>query len=239
MSREEYMRELAYLLQDIPDGEREEALSWYEDYFDEAGEGEEAEVIRKLGSPAKVAALIKDGLNGGNDEAGEYTETGYQDSRFREDNKVPEPRMEPLNEEKDTDYKYGRSGIKRKRSRGEYLLILILCIVAVPVILPLAGSVFGILAGILGVGLAVAVAVPVCVVVAVILGIVLVGVGIVEVFLSPGFGFLMLGGGCLALAAGILLILACILVFGKFRPWAFRSVAGFLGKTFQRGGYDS
>ena len=73
MSRTEYMKQLAYLLQDVPDNEKEEALSWYEDYFDEAGPEKEQEVIQTLGSPERVAAIIKDGLNGGNDEAGEYT----------------------------------------------------------------------------------------------------------------------------------------------------------------------
>ena len=29
MNRAEYMRELAYLLQDLPDGEKEEALQYY------------------------------------------------------------------------------------------------------------------------------------------------------------------------------------------------------------------
>lgn len=238
MSRKEYMKELAYLLQDIPDGEREEALTWYEDYFDEAGPEQEAEVIRKLGSPAKVAAIIRDGLSGGNGEAGEYTEAGYQDDRFREDNKVPEPRMEPLREEKDTDYQYDRSGAdgKRKRSRGEILLIIMLCIIALPVILPIVGGVFGGLTGLLGAGLAVAVAVPVCAVVAVILGIIFIGVGIAEVFLSPGFGLLMMGCGFLALAAGILLILVCVLVIGKFIPWIFRVITGFAGRIFKRGG---
>lgn len=241
MSRKEYMKELAYLLQDIPDGEREEALAWYEDYFDEAGPEQEAEVIQKLGSPAKVAAVIKDGLGGRNEEAGEYTETGYRDDRFREDNKVPEPRMEPLREDKDTAYQYGGAGRKekKKRSRGEILLIVMLCIVAIPVVLPIIGSVFGVLAGLLGAGLAIAVAVPVCVVVAVILGIVFIGVGIAEVFLSPGLGLLMIGGGFLALAAGILLILACVLVIGKFIPWIIRLITGFAGKIFKRGGYAS
>lgn len=241
MSRKEYMKELAYLLQDIPEGEREEALAWYEDYFDDAGPGQEAEVIKKLGSPEKVAAVIKDGLGGRNEEAGEYTEAGYRDDRFREDNKVPEPRMEPLREEKDTGYHYDKEGVesKRKRSRGEILLILMLCIIAIPVILPIAGGVFGVLAGLFGAGLAVAVAVPVCVVVAVILGIIFIGVGIAEVFLSPGFGLLMMGGGFLALAAGILLSLVCVLVIGRLIPWAFRGITGFIGRIFKRGGYAS
>ena len=239
MSRKEYMKQLAYLLQDIPDAEKEEALAWYEDYFDDAGPEQEAEIIRKLGSPEKVAAVIKEGLSGGNEEAGEYTETGYRDDRFREDNKVPEPRMEPLREEKDTAYRYDdrENRRKRKRSRGENVLIRMNCVRAIPVILPIVGGIFGVLAGIFGIVLAVAIVIPVCVIAAVILGIVFIGVGIAEMFLSPGFGFLMVGSGLLALAIGILLILACVFVIGRYNPWFVRTMAGLFGRIFKRGGY--
>ena len=53
------MDQLEKLLSDISEDERREALDYYESYFDEAGEAEEASVIQKLGSPGKVAAIIK------------------------------------------------------------------------------------------------------------------------------------------------------------------------------------
>ena len=62
MSRVEFMNQLKNLLWDIPEGEREEALNYYEDYFDDAGVDNEAQVIAALGSPEKVAAIIKEGL---------------------------------------------------------------------------------------------------------------------------------------------------------------------------------
>ena len=53
MNREEFMAKLKALLGDIPADEREEALQYYEDYFDDAGADNEAEVIREPGeSPA-------------------------------------------------------------------------------------------------------------------------------------------------------------------------------------------
>ncbi|MBR3811528.1 MAG: DUF1700 domain-containing protein [Agathobacter sp.] len=58
MRREEFMKELAYLLRDIPVNEREDALAYYENYFDEAGVENEYKVIQKLGSPASVAEKI-------------------------------------------------------------------------------------------------------------------------------------------------------------------------------------
>ncbi|MDY4515110.1 MAG: DUF1700 domain-containing protein [Hominisplanchenecus sp.] len=236
MSREEYMKQLAYLLQDIPDNERKEALVWYEDYFDEAGPEQEAEVIRELGSPEKVAAVIKDGLKEGNDKAGEYTETGYQDARFREDNKVPQPRTASWQDDKEGSYQYDASGTreKKKRGRGDILLIILLCILAIPVALPVLASIFGVLAGIFGVVVAIAVSAAVLTVVALILGVVFVGIGIAKIIVAPGVGFLMMGGGLLALAAGIVLLLASIVIYGKAVPWLIRKITEIVSRMIKK-----
>ena len=82
MNRTEYMRELDALLQGISKEEREEAMQYYNDYFDDAGSENEEKVIEELGSPAKLAETICAGINGNTDEAesyGEYGERGYQD----------------------------------------------------------------------------------------------------------------------------------------------------------------
>ena len=60
MNRVQFMEQLKKLLSDISEEERQEALEYYESYFDDAGEDQEAEVIRELGSPGKVAAIIKE-----------------------------------------------------------------------------------------------------------------------------------------------------------------------------------
>ena len=56
MNRIEFMTELASLLQDVPVEERKEAMQYYNDYFDDAGEENEQQVIEELGEPATVAA---------------------------------------------------------------------------------------------------------------------------------------------------------------------------------------
>lgn len=45
MNRIEFMTELASLLQDVPVEERKEAMQYYNDYFDDAGEENEQQVI--------------------------------------------------------------------------------------------------------------------------------------------------------------------------------------------------
>ena len=86
MNREEFMAKLKALLGDIPAEEREEALQYYEDYFDDAGADNEAEVIRELESPQRVAAMIKNDLkHTGND--GEFTE--HRRKRCRKEKVIP------------------------------------------------------------------------------------------------------------------------------------------------------
>lgn len=77
MNRSEFMRQLEMLLSDVTPSERMDAIQYYNDYFEDAGPENEQEVIKALGSPAKVAATIKADLSG--NVTGVFTETGYQD----------------------------------------------------------------------------------------------------------------------------------------------------------------
>ena len=87
MNRAEFMSRLTALLQDVPPAEREEAIQYYNDYFDDAGEGNEASVIASLGSPEEIAKSIKAGLvDGGN--CGEFTESGFQSGGQRDKNQI-------------------------------------------------------------------------------------------------------------------------------------------------------
>ena len=67
MNRIEFMLELAALLQDVPVEERTDAMQYYNDYFDAAGEENEQKVISELESPKKVAEKLKAGLDGRSD----------------------------------------------------------------------------------------------------------------------------------------------------------------------------
>lgn len=84
MNRQEFMKELEYLLMDIPEEEKQDAVAYYRDYLEDAGDEHESEVIQEFGSPERVAAIIRADLGGNLEEGGEFTETGYQDERFRE-----------------------------------------------------------------------------------------------------------------------------------------------------------
>ena len=77
MTRQEYMQQLAALLAAMPEAERQDALDYYEEYFDAAGPEKEAQTIQELGSPQNVAEKIWEG-------------TGAQFGTPMPDNSMPE-----------------------------------------------------------------------------------------------------------------------------------------------------
>jgi len=68
MNKKKFLKKLTRLLRRLPEEEREAALRYYREYFDEAGNENEQRVIEELGSPEKVAEEI---LQGSSQNAGE------------------------------------------------------------------------------------------------------------------------------------------------------------------------
>lgn len=235
MSRIEFMDELRALLQDISAEEREEAMQYYNDYFDDAGVENEESIIKELGSPQRVAQTIKAGLGGRNeydDTYSEYRETGYTDTRF-EQNETPAKR-EGYRSTGKTGNPQSRDGKPWTSKTLKVILIILIIVIGVPVVIPAAG---GILAGILGVLIAI-VAVVAALLLAgigiVIGGIALGIVGIIQLFYSAPVGFGLMGAGCLLLAVGAAMTALMWWMFAKVMPPVFRWFVELCRKPFQR-----
>lgn len=133
MNRNEFMAKLEAQLAGIPKEEREEALQYYRDYFEDAGAEHEMDVIRELGSPEQVAETIKADLKcdrhtDQRTDSGLYTERGYTGSYTREQ------KMEQA---------------KPRTSMGlKILLIVLIVLVGAPVIIPVT---FGLVLAVLGI----------------------------------------------------------------------------------------
>lgn len=240
MSRKEFMEQLAYLLQDIPQEERQAALDYYEGYFEEAGDEREEDVTARLGSPEKAAAEIKMGINSrstenGHSENGSYTERGYEDERFTEPPQSPQKWK--LDEEKKE--RHGRfrqwwdrqSSVMRLVWFGIFLFVFFsLAGKLLDVFFGIAGGALGLIFGIFG--LLVGVFAGAFGIMAAFFGgaIGLVGTGIAKLFVSPTVGLLYCGLGCLSAAAGILMCFVCIWLCSKVVPAMVRGIAGLFGK---------
>ena len=181
MNREQFMKQLSYLLQDISDEDRTDALDYYENYLDEAGFGYETDITNEFGSPERIAAIIRTSLLSNPDETGEFTDSGYENSRFKD------PGYELAEQHRETDtftgadrskhpytscgsesgQTYGQAqqsrssfhpGAERSGPRTSRLLKLllwiVLLIVGAPLLLGIGGSIAGLTAAIVGIAFA-------------------------------------------------------------------------------------
>ncbi|MCP1102623.1 putative membrane protein [Aequitasia blattaphilus] len=85
MKRREFMAELSSLLISLPLEERNEALAYYEAYFDDAGADKEEEVIRELKSPRDVAATIIQNADQGSYNTASSQEVPYNPGRGQQE----------------------------------------------------------------------------------------------------------------------------------------------------------
>ena len=130
MNRKEYMQLVEIALKDIPQSEKEEAIQYYNDYFDDAGEENEQEVISSLGSPAKLAeSIIKEFSTG---------ESRFESNRGNMGQNT-------------TQNTYTENSPKKEKMSGWIIaLIIFLTVLASPLLLALAATVFGVLVGVFG-----------------------------------------------------------------------------------------
>lgn len=205
MNRKEFLMELERLLKDISGEEREEAIAYYNGYFEDAGAENEGKVIRELGSPEQVAKTIKADM--GIADEPEYTEYGYRAS-WQQDNKEL---LAP---------KAGSERESGERHSSRLIWIVLLAALTSPIWLPVVTGILGaVVGGLISVFVLVivfAIAVAACY----IAGFLLIGAGILE--LASGItaaGFALAGTGFMFFALAVLGTIACVWIFGRFVPW--------------------
>lgn len=227
MNRTEFMKKLELLLADISENERQEAINFYEDYFDDAGAENEQEVIESLGSPEKVAQIIKEGLEDGSAEKGAFTEKGFED---------------PALEKKDEITGYGSSKKKsvfekiKNMGVSGWILLLIVVIFAWPFIgsavIVAATVIFAIFAAavVLIFGLAIAG------IVAIATGGILLASTIGALIVSPQHVMILAGMSLVLIGIGVLLLVCGIWVITKAAPPLIRRFTEYVGKIFRKEG---
>ena len=227
MNREEYLKRLSFLLKDLPKEEIEDAIAYYEDYFDDAGAENEASVLRELGSPKKVAAIIKADLKGsaGGYEYGEYTEHGYEDARTKERGQMPER----YGEESGTGKRFFRKG-----NQAVLILAVILLVFISPFIKGAVGGILTFAVGILLLPFWLIVGLGIGAVVLLVGGIAAVVAGAGLLAVMTGTGILTIGIGCLMIALAILMMLGLISIAVHIVPKWFRKITDFFNRLLYR-----
>lgn len=229
MNRSEFLRQLAALLGGISEKEREEALQYYNDYFDDAGEENEADVLAALGTPAKVAENIKKDLSGRADDRYEYTDRGFQSSGGQRGNEVAVR----------TQYQDGRIPYEEKTTKKNMspvaIILLILGIVLLfPLWVPLVAVAFGLLVAAISVVVALLIAAVAVGAALLVSGIAVFCFGIAKIFLVPTAALCLLGGGMVLSAVGILFLLVTIWLLAIALPAMFRGIVYLFRLPFKK-----
>lgn len=237
MNRFEYMRRLEDLLSDISPSEKEEALTYYNDYFNDAGQENEQQVIEELGSPEQVAAGVKEGLGlqtydrvqdspeGGKNQnqsaqigtdgnAGAQN-TGSQNA-FSQNSQIP-----PQPQQKKSKPAWEIALIVIGLIFASLLILALICVIFA-LIISVFSLIFGLLIGFGAAALALYVTAFVCA----LLGLVVLPVNV----LVSGA---LLGSGCLCAAAGILCMVLTVLV-AMTVPAACKGTAWLWRKMFRK-----
>lgn len=213
MNRFEYMRRLEELLSDIAPGEKEEALTYYNDYFNDAGEADEQQVMEELGTPEQVAAVVKEGLGlgtaDGQSVAASQTGDGAAGSAQTQQSAQPQKKGMPA---------WAITLIVIGLVFCSPVILALLCVV-LALILAAFSVMFGLILGFAATSLALYVAAIVCI--------------LLGLFIFPVSRLLtgaLLGTGFLAAAFGILFMLLTVLLCGavpalcKGTAWLWRKM---------------
>lgn len=234
MNKTEFMQQLERMLQDVPQMERIEALQYYNDYFEDAGEDQEKDVIAALGNPYKVAENIKKGL--------------YQNhyNFTMEQEKVAAGRelvnYQPAWENETSQQKQPqKSGL----STGMIALIVVLVILALPILMVLGCIILALLITVVVVWGSIVAGLGAISLVSLIVGIFFVGIGFAGLITNPQESVGILGAGFLALAIGLVVLLLVVLFVGKLTPaiwkglvWIVRVITGKNKKRREQENYE-
>ncbi len=232
MRKDEFMKQLEYLLSDIPEDEKRDALQYYRDYLDDAGD-EEERVIREFGSPERIASIIRSELQGSLKDGGQFTDTGYTDERFREPNyQVVAQGTRPDERKPDN------AGPEKADGKGmtfmKAVVIIAVILLAMPILLGVGGGALGILAGVLGVLFGLIVLLAVMTLALFVAAAAVLVYGVVHLFSDLLVGVMCIGIGLILLAFGLLVLLLAVLFYGKFLPWLVRGCVDLVNHMFHK-----
>jgi uncharacterized membrane protein len=244
MNREQFIAQLARLLQDLPPAERQEAIRYYQEYFDDAGEENEDAVIQELGSPGKVVASIKANLQyggstfGANDTDMENTGTESQtkdaDGWQNADTQGQSGQQQTW-QNRSTQSPYAMQARKPKRGVGGWALLIIILVFASPMLLGVGGGALGIFIGILATVFALWISFFAVAIGMIGGGIAVLIKGILHAISSPAAGLVSMGGGLICIALGILCAVFFLWFTFQLCPRVLRATLNFISRIVHKG----
>lgn len=266
MKKEEFLRQLEYLLQDIPEDDKRDAIDYYRDYLEEAGPDQEEAVLAEFGSPERIASVIRTDLLGGMESGGEFTDNGYDDRRFRtsaypavnngktagsakQNNGRPDREQREDGYEKSSyeksSYEKGSYADKRQSNSSndgkwwKYLLIALGILCIGPFAIAAVFGAAGTATGFIVVLATMFLVLALLTIAGILGGVAMVVAGIMQLFSGFWSGVMSIGLGLVFGGAGCLLLCCSWLFYGRFLPWAVMGIVHLIEKIMHRSGGNS
>ena len=222
MNKETYLQELRKALKVLPQTDRDEAIEFYEEYFDDAGIENEAKVIEELGDPKVLGKkILIDVVDRQYAPAGEVQEDPMMAASQQNYQQIPQETLQENGAVPGSQQGYGQQGFqqgapmpevqpKKEPSSGLTALKIVL---AALFAIPLSPVIFALL-------------IVTCVLIFVIFvtfgSLVLAGIGvmiggfvtaiagIIAFFVSPVGGMIVLGSGLACFGAGLFMVIGFV-----------------------------
>jgi len=222
VNKKEFLNRLKDDLSSLTDDERQNAIKYYEEYFDEAAEESKGEMVSQFVSPEDLAKKIEAELAELAKAESAANETVFEMKTDQEAPKASEeaPKTENI--------------YNQNKSSGTWKIVLLLCTAPVwlPVLIGLASAAFGLFMGLLGIAFAIA-AIALSGFIMVGAGFMAVGYGAVNLFIDVTRALYPLGAGFVVAGVGLILgytfTKLTALMFKsqfKFLGWALRGITG-------------
>lgn len=225
MTKSEFLEQLSAALAALPADEREEAMRYYNDYFDESGLVE-AEVVIRLGTPNEVAdTILRDFYTGS--EKSWNTKIPYENSTDANSSGTNPAAG-------NSDDRSFRGTVRRVGKVMPAWAWILLAFVSIPlwgpILLSAIGVVFGTLCAIFGILLSL------CFIVVALVGVGVAALasGLVTLFSAPPASLVVIGGGILLIALGTLLSIPTIWLWSLV-PKFFRYIFAEMRRAFSGG----
>lgn len=258
MNKELFLQRLRELLTGMPAGEAEEAIRYYQDYFEDAGIENEQRVIEELVSPEQVARTIREsaGFSGNKEHSyssSEFTDpfstgagtntntysgtyTGANTNTYGGAYTGAGTNTGSYNNTYTGNYQpAGENNSSSQKSgshTGWWILAICTCWLWLPILIGVLAAVFGILISLLAVLFGFGVAALALIFSA----IVMVATSFTRLFTSPAAAILLMGGGLLVGALGILFGILSVSFFTDALPAIFRRIRRWRNKDMSKGG---
>lgn len=211
MTRNEYLGALRQGLRSLPQQEQEEALRYYEEYFDDAGPENEAQVIAELGSPEELARdIIQNSVFSLTKVSQDEAEDGAEEPRKTFRQMGPPKKEAPKTE--------GSKALL-------WILIILSSIIWVPLLVGVVGTVAGLLIGLV----ALVVGIAIAAVATLVAFVFCLGMGVPLLVTSTADGALLIGLSLMYLAVTLFFAAGCVLMFRHLLPWCWKQWKRFWG----------